>query len=576
MDHKAIICSIETIFIVLVFVFGMGTSVASDRHEKTTKCIYTNVEGVEMFEFVCEVNKVSREYFNNFAAIACESDYGYLFYKERRHQIQFRNCYRKQLPVIFTWYKGVRVLNVSSLGLESLRGKDFDQATNLLTLIASHNQLIEIPSLLLNGAGKVSVVDLSHNTINRIDSLAFNTSSKITLLNLSHNLIVELDNRTLVPLTGLEVLDLSSNRIADIPSGLFDELSQLRQLKLSDNRLQQLECSAFSFLTNLNLLDLSQNQLSAFDAGCVQSTTSFDLFIAENELSSLTLTRNVSEVNVAANNISKIIVEGDLDNITVFNTSKNGIENIVELMQLLKSSLRILDISDSIVGKLNVSTLERFDNLELLSLRNSKLTNIQYGTFHHQQKLRFLDLSGNDLMKINFEMLHWNSAKLERFYLDGNSLDDLSNLTAANYPSLAYVSIGNNKFDCDHLSEIQRQWKREGISIVSNPHIMSEVQATNTHVNGITCFHNLEESELLIVGEENVGKAERFLATETTSNSNSSVYISMGKVESLLICIFIVLICLLAIAVMKNVVPVFQRYNEMRGHKTAADEMSLI
>ncbi|XP_037052398.1 protein artichoke-like [Bradysia coprophila] len=571
MDH--IIHSLKTISIVLVFLLGMGGSVLSEKYEKTSKCIYTTVEGVETFEFVCDPNKAFRDYFKDFSAIACESEYGYLFYKERRHQIQFRNCYRKELPIIFTWYKACRLLNVSSLGLESLRSKDFEQATNLLTLIASHNQLIDIPSSLFYGAKKLSVVDMSYNSISQIDPLAFNSNSKMTLLNLSHNLIVEIDNRTFTPLTGLEVLDLSWNRVANISTGLFDELVQLGELKLGNNRLKQLECSVFTYLTNLKMLDLNQNQLTVFDANCVQSATSFVLLIEENELGSLSLTGNVSEINVSANKISKINIDGDLDNMTVFNTSKNNIENIVDVIKLLNSSLRILDVSDSKIGKLNITTFEKFDNLERLSLRNTKLSNIQYGTFHHQQKLRLLDLSGNDLKKINFEMLHWNSANLEEFHLDGNNLDDLSNLTSAMYPSLQYVSIDGNKFDCDDLSGIQRHWKRDGISVVVNPYIISEVRTTDTHVNGITCYHNLEASKFLIVDDDNVESAEIVLPATSTNNFEA---ISMGKVESLLICIFLVLVCLLAISVIKNVVPIFQRNIEVRDERSTLEEMSLI
>lgn len=570
MDHIA--TSFKKIAIAVVLLFGI--SVLGEKFEKTTKCVYTSVEGVETFEFVCEPNRPSRDYFKDFGAIACESESGYLFYKERRHEIKFRNCYRQQLPTIFTWYKALRSLNVSSLGLESLRAKDFDYARNLVTLIVSHNEIVDIPSSLFADAIKLSVVDMSYNKIKRVDPLAFGANKQITLLNLSHNLIVEIDSRTLAPLIALEVLDLSWNRIANITAGLFDELGQLRELKLANNLLQQLECTLFNSLTNLKMLDLNRNQLTTFDANCVENATSIALSIEENQLNYLVLTRNVSEINVAANNLSNIIIDGDLENMTVFNTSKNYISNILEVIQLLNSSLRILDMSDSTIGKLNISTFERFDNLERLSLRNTQLSNIQYGTFHHQQNLRFMDLSVNYLNQINFQMLHWNSAKLEVFYLDSNNLDDFSNLTAANYPSLQSVSIDGNKIDCDHLSAIQRQWKQDGISIVFNPHVTPQVVTTDTHVNGIACYHNSELSKLVISDKEYVEGAEKFSADTTASIGLEPV--SMVKVESLLICIFLVLMCLLAISVLKNVVPMFQRNNEIRDQRPSIEEMSLI
>lgn len=550
------------IFILLVCLFANGLS---ETFDKTTKCVYTSNEGVQTFEFICEPNKSAKEYFNNGNAIYCESDSGHSFYKERRHQIRFRNCYWKQLPVIFKWYKAVRLLNVSSMGLESLSSRNFDYGENLLTLIASNNQLTEIPSALFENARKINVVDMSFNKINRIDPAAFNTNYNITLLNLSNNLIAKIDNQTFTKLSQLEVLDLSFNSMEGIPNGLFDPLNRLRRLNLRNNLFTQLECSIFGKLMNLKVLDLTRNKLQVFNGQCLRSDESIALFVECNELNNLTLSGNVSEINASANNVTKISIEGNIGNMTVFNVSNNKIENILDLMRQFGSPLRILDVSDSVIGKLNVSTFELFDNLESLSLRNTNLSNIQYGTFHHQQQLRYLDLSNNDLKKINFGMLHWNSGQLERLYLDGNNLDDLTNLTRTNYPSLVYVSIDNNNFDCDYLSEIQRQWKMDGISVISSPYTASVYKKTDTHINGVVCMHNLVPATLPI-NVDNGNKIPTEIITERShaveaAAVGSTYSVSMWKIEFLLVCIAIVLVCLLAVSVVKNLLPIFKKNN---------------
>lgn len=546
------------IFILLIWVFARGHS---QRYDKTTKCVYTSIEGVQTFEFVCEPNKNPRDYFTNGSPIFCDSDSGHSFYKERRHQILFQNCYWKQLPVIFKWYGAVRLLNASSLGLESLRSKNFDYAKNLVTLIASHNQLTEIPSTLFDDARGISVVDMSFNKINRIDPMAFNTDNNITLLNLSSNLISEIDNQTFTKLSRLETLDLSFNLMENIPDGLFDELNRLRHLNLGNNMFKRVECSVFANLMNLKTLDLTRNKLQVFNGECLHSEELITLFVESNELNSLNLSGNISEINASTNNITKMSIEGDLENMTVFNTSNNKIENILHLIKQFSSTLRILDVSDSVIGKLNVSTFEPFDNLEYLSLRNTSLSNIQYGTFHHQQQLRYLDISNNDLKKINFGILHWNSAQLERLHLDGNDLDDLSNLTRANYPSLKYVSIDNNNFDCDYLSDIQRQLRKDEISVVSNPHKVSGANRTDTHINGIACYHNLVASTISIDARTNSNEGISELAPVEAANVGTTESMSTAKIESLLICIVVVLICLLVISVIKNFVPIFKRNN---------------
>lgn len=558
-------------FVLLVFMLlSLGFS---EKFDKTTNCVYTDVAGVQTFEFICDPNKSAKEFFINDNPIYCNSNSGHSFYKERRHQIEFQNCHWGTLPVIFRWYKAVRQLNISSLGLEALRSKNFDYAENLLTLIASYNQLTEIPSSLFGDAKKISVVDISFNKINRIDPFAFDTENNITSLNLSNNLIGPIDNRTFGKLSRLEFLDLSCNLIANLSEGLFDELVQLKQINLVGNQLKEVKCTIFANSINLKTLDLTKNKLQIFDSNCVASEKTFAVFVDGNELKDLILSRNVSEINASANNITKIVIEQGLEHVIVFNISKNNVENVPEILSHLGSQLRILDVSDSTVGKLNVSTLEKFDNLEYLSLRNTSLSNIQYGTLHHQQKLRYLDLSNNDLKQINFMLLHWNSGQLEKFSIDGNHLSDLNNLTKANYPSLQYVSIDNNNFDCDYLSAIQQLWKRDGISIIFNPHLTYQLQNTATHINGIICYHGSVTSTMAVESsKQNDGKKVEPASAGST-----------WKIELLLLCIAVVLSCLLVVTIFKNFVPLYRKYllpqrtvTEQVYYKPKIEEQSLI
>lgn len=546
------------IFILFAFVFSKGLS---EKYDKTTQCIYTKSGGIETFEFICEPNKYWVQYFINDHPINCYSDSGSSFYKERRHEIRFRDCYLKQLPIIFKWYTAVKYLNVSSVGLESLRSKNFNNAENLVSLIASHNLLTEIPSSLFDDAEKINYVDFSFNEINKIDPLAFDTENKIRSLNFSNNLIGQIENGTFGKLFELEVLDLSFNRMKDIQDGLFDNLRSLKVLNLKKNLLTQIKCSIFAFAQMLKLitLNLAENKLQVFDSHCVQSER-FALFIESNRLVNLTLSENVTEINASDNKLTKIFSESDLENMIIFNISKNRIENVPEIIEQFGSQLRVLDVSDSPIGRLNISTFEEFDNMESLSLRNTDVSNFQYGTFHHQQNLRFLDLSNNNLGKINFGMLHWSSGQLETFYLDGNKLTDLSDLTKDNYPSLQYVSIDDNNFDCSYLSGVQYLWKKQGIFVALNPYMKTDVQLTDTHVNGITCYHDsIAVKEAIIaskieVNDHESGNSELNL-NETSSNATSAL---MWKVEILLICIVVVLVCLLVVAILKNFVPVFK------------------
>lgn len=525
------------ILIVLVCILSTGLCA---KYDHITKCVYTSVADFETFDFICEPQNQSTNFFdNNETEIFCDSDDGRKkFRKDSGHGIRFQNCSCKQLPDIFKSYTALRQLNVSSLGLERLRREYFDDAKNLSTLIASHNQLTDLSSSLLACSNKLSAADFSFNKIDRIDPFAFsNTESNITLLNLSHNSEIKMENRPFMKLFQLEVLDLSFNRMSHAPDRLFDELVNLSHLNLADNELQQLNCLLFAYLINLKILNLSRNKLQVFDSGFIGSAQSIVLLIEGNRLSNLMLSGNVSEINASANDIRKIVLEG-LDNMTVFNISKNNVENVTDVIKQLSSQLRILDVSDSTVGMLNIHTFAKFDHLEHLSLRNTSLSNIQYGTFHNQQKLLFMDLSDNDLKKIDFQMLHWNSGKLKTFYLGGNALDNLNNLTRVNYPSLQSVSIDGNNFDCGYLSGLLQLWKKDRISVVFSPHRQPDVHNSEPHINGIICHH-----------------------------VEAGGY-SFNKIETLLICIVVVLQCLLIVLVWKNCFPCFNCRSAPAGNAT--------
>lgn len=538
--------------IIFILLITLSNVVHSEQYENTTNCVYRSISGIESFDFICEPNKSRREFFDNSNSIYCQS-YDHYYYKERRHEINFKDCSIKSLPTIFKWYKAVRKLNVSDVGLEGLRSRNFDYAENLVTFIASHNEITEIPSSLFADSKKIADLDFSFNKINRIDPLAFDTENNLTTIDFSNNLIHEMDNRTFVKLNQLECLDLSNNLIETISSGLFLEMVKMRELKLHMNQLKVIQCDDFSKLIKLEYLTFSKNRLQELNLSCISSEKPFSLFVTKNLLSTLTLSQNMAEMHAGENEIDLVFVHSSLDNLTVFEVPGNHVKNIIEVIERLGSSLRSLVISDSSIGKLNVSTFAKFKNLEHLALANTNLSNIQYGTFHHQQKLRALDLSDNNLMKINFGILQWSSEQLQSLYLDGNMLSDLNNLTRANFPSLELLSIDRNLFDCDYLSKIQRILKNDGITFTTNANLVENNRNSQTHINGIICYHGNVLSNLDTI--ENVSTETYEMRGNYRTIDNTTDLASLRKLEYLLICIIIMLVCLVAVSITKNFVP---------------------
>lgn len=79
---------------------------------------------------------------------------------------------------------------------------------------------------------------------------------------------------------------------------------------------------------------------------------------------------------------------------------------------------------------------------------------------------------------------------------------------------------------------------------------MEDIRNSQTHINGITCYHGNVRSNLDTV--ENVSpETDEMHGNYRTVDSNADLA-SLRKVEYLLICIIIVLVCLVVVSITKK------------------------
>lgn len=214
------------------------------------------------------------------------------------------------------------------------------------------------------------------------------------------------------------------------------------------------------YFEKLSHLDLSSNKLYFFDGNCMRSENYIDLFVKDNQLTNITLHSNYSKLYASSNELKWIIIESKISQLSSFFVSNNRIENIPNIIEYFGESMIDLNLSDNLVGKLNVSTFTKLKNLKVLSLRNTSLANIPYEAFHHQRKLSTLDISFNSLKKINFDGLWRDLPMLRNLSVDGNNLTEVNGLSKADFPNLTSLGITDNNFTCKYLGEYLRQWNR--------------------------------------------------------------------------------------------------------------------
>lgn len=127
--------------------------------------------------------------------------------------------------------------------------------------------------------------------------------------------------------------------------------------------------------------------------------------------------------------------------------------------------------------------------MENLLLRSTNLSNINFGTFFRQKELKVLDISYNNLNKINFDVFLPYLKNLETLYIDGNNLTEIEGLTNTLFPQLSALGISNNNFNCTYLAKLLRTLKWEELALSVDPDLVD-----STHVNGIACKHLTNET----------------------------------------------------------------------------------
>lgn len=389
--------------------------------------------------------------------------------------LSFINCKRQKLAdEYFDVFPSLRVLNISNTDIESIYAYDLKFSKFLEEIIVSHNQLTSIPTDLFSYTSELISLDFSHNGILLLDPFVFDNVRKVKKIDFSFNSIEELSKRLFSNLPDLAYLDFSSNRIKYIDSNLLNYNKKLKALNLNNNQVDELSCDFLITLTEANSLDVSVNTLKSLENGCSNENTHFDMDISilPNEA---TTTLKIIESRLKWN-FSSI----DFVKLRRLNFSSGQTENISMIIQEASPQLESLDLSNNFIGELTADTFHRFVNLKRLYLSRTNLSNFQFATFYHQRNLEVLDISFNNLNKVDFYLFLRNFQNLKSLNLEGNNLIEIDSITRTHFPKLSILAISKNNFTCDYLVKFLLQW--HDLVLVDNP-------SNQIHMGGVDCFH---------------------------------------------------------------------------------------
>lgn len=250
----------------------------------------------------------------------------------------------------------------------------------------------------------------------------------------------------------VEIVTIESNQIKNINDlfGCFG--SAVRAINIAGNPIKHLNGAPFRRFTKLESLDLSDTSLVELDLIAFdQLRTLIWLYISNNKLKNL---QNPSALSY-------------LRNLKYFDASNNEIDNIPEALEHMNLAIEKLQLFDNPIGMLKKSTFQRFHKLSYLYLRNTSLIISDFNPFESIKMLMVLDVSDNNLEKVNFKVLE-STEKREMF----TSLPHLMKLNLARTNLSRFDGIDGSHFL--HLLNVSdNKLKEVNLSLILNNNSLS-------------------------------------------------------------------------------------------------------
>ncbi|GAY62748.1 hypothetical protein CUMW_220260, partial [Citrus unshiu] len=331
---------------------------------------------------------------------------------------------------------------------------------------------------------QLKMLNLGFNYFNDNILPYLNTLTSLTTLILNWNSIE--GSRTkqgLANLRYLQVLDLSWN--ADMTSGSLTRLglanlTNLKKLDLAHCGITTIQ--GLANLTNLQVLDLSYNQnLTTLGFADLPNLKTLDLGnCGITTIQGICNLKNLLELDLSSNNFEGHLPQclNNLTHLKVLDISYNQLSGNFPSALTNLTSLEYLDLSFiDFQGTFLINSLANHSKLEVLRLSSGNdmlqvktenwlptypLKVLQLSHCHlnvnnsfllHQHRLKFLDLSHNQLVGNFPTWLLQNNTGLEVLILWNNSFSGiLPRLPNAKYDKLRYLDISTNNF-CGKLPE---------------------------------------------------------------------------------------------------------------------------
>ncbi|CAI9545862.1 unnamed protein product [Staurois parvus] len=308
----------------------------------------------------------------------------------------------------------LEVLKLGDNSIRSVHHYDFDGLTKLKVLEIQNNMLLTLSFDVFSTLTNIQRLILDSNGMQSISGTAKLT--QLRYLGLENNKMLFFHEHFFSHFPSLQFLKLAGNQLAKIPAQLPRSLLSLR---LERNNIKNVRVRDVKQLEILSELNLSGNQLSSADGiQTVVNLTSLDL--SKNHLSSFPnkLPFKLQRLDCSDNQISRVTVQDMkslsylkhlfLDNNGMIQLEDKTLQWCVHLSNLameqnlltsipqgLPVTLTRLDLKGNKIEHIGVHDVNNLKQLQVLNLRNNKITSLDHQVLECLPRLQHLYLDGN-------------------------------------------------------------------------------------------------------------------------------------------------------------------------------------
>jgi len=260
-------------------------------------------------------------------------------------------------------------LNLQDNLLQSIHSATFRNASSILVLDLSNNQLMEVPES-LKYLSNLQTLDIGKNFISDISDSPLAVMEGLWRLQLPGNQIRNISHSVFSNLRTLQIVDMSANQIENIDRGAFDQNKLLRAIRLDGNLVKEIE-GVFTHLPDLIWLNVSDNKISTFDFALVPRTLHW-LDISHNEVVELgnyfDLSGDLalSYLNAGFNKLTNLAPANVPDNVETLLVNDNAIADVAPYTFFRKTKLVKVDLTVNEITGISQTSLRLPSDMEEL------------------------------------------------------------------------------------------------------------------------------------------------------------------------------------------------------------------